>query len=154
MCTCDCTQDGAVRNALSWPTAHRARTAYACCERALSVQTVRLQQQRDVHAAPPVPPYIASSVTASGQLVGNAYDGQYNRSRLLRPGHAAASGYTLWPVADEAVWFPKASSAALSRVPRGARGTGLAACGAEDGEMFCASGWKDTRAAADLYARM
>lgn len=117
------------------------------------MQMVRAQHQRTVHDARPVRPYVPSTITVSGQKVGNIYEGRYSRSRLLRPAHATAPHFLLWPAARETVWFPVSRCPHLSRVPGDVPG-GVPTEAAVQGEVSCPDGWKTASAAADMFVRM
>lgn len=81
------------------------------------LQAVHAQLERKKHDRRPVPAYVSSGCTVSGNVIGNAYDGRWNRSRLVEPAHMATAGYVRWEPAREAVWFPSAQDDALARGP-------------------------------------
>ena len=88
--------------------------------RAPSVQAVHAQLQRQEFDKRPVPAYVGSGRTVSGNAIGNVYDGRYNRSHLVQPAHMCAHKLVQWTAAREDVWFPHSMYPALSRVPHAA----------------------------------
>jgi hypothetical protein len=115
--------------------------------RANIMQAVRVERQRQIFDARPVPVFVSSSTNRSGSCIGNIYDGRYNRSRLVRPSCATTSHLLLWPAADEPVWFPVVGQlhGRLCRVPGCTRGPD-----ALEGQWDCEEGWTSPEAAAQL----
>lgn len=119
----------------------------------------------------PVPPFVAGSLTISNQAIGNIYDGRYNRSRLIKPAHAAQDVFALWrgdQGDDMHAWLPISKDPSFSRTPGSVQDetteTMLRAALVKDsddrrrwisvGTMDSAVGWKSSTSAAYLYDQM
>lgn len=118
-----------------------------------------------------VAPFVPGSLTASNQAIGNIYDGRYNRSRLIKPAHAAQDIFV--PCAGEEAeskhaWFPISKDQSFSRAPGCVQyaheETALRAALGLDrddrtqwiplGTMESPMGWKSSACAAYLYDQM
>eukprot|EP00892_Ulva_mutabilis_P012897 jgi/Ulvmu1/9980/UM059_0029.1 len=116
----------------------------------------------------PVPAFVAGSRTVSDQAIGNIYDGRYNRSRLLKPAHAAQDIFVPYSEQGESAWLPVSTAQSYSRAPVRVQherdGAVLRAALGLDGPdsrqwlavatMDSPMGWKSSLSASYLYDQM